>query len=199
MPTKKKAAKAKASTRTQEFEFDAEEVGKAIVALEGLKKMAEGDRALDMVMNLGRLRRIQSEIQETLESKNDRFARRDRHGKPIPVFVPVEHGPEYLDESRYDGQWQEGEYAPGRIVVYSDGFYEAEDVTDEKPPGTTWARIGHRGRNNFVDDFETYQAEVKAIQERKHTVELYMIPVAAMRKKGVTGDMMFEPIIDFGE
>jgi hypothetical protein len=206
MATSKKTAKKTArapkdqAAKKRTLELDAKGVVDGIECCEAVKRIAVGRQMIEMALNLKELRPLREALAESLEEISDRYAVLDSKGRPIPYFIPNDVDSDPLDFERYDGPYEEGkQYAPGRIVYYADGFFEAEDTTDETPPGSTWSRIGAIGSGHFVTDYAAFRKEVQAIHAVKHRVELFTVPVALLNSKKATDKMGWLDIIDFGD
>lgn len=170
---------AKKKPGTVKLSLDAKGIMDGISRIERLKRHLKGRRRLHMEMNLHELKRVADPVRQAVETTSLDHAVKDPTGKPVKAFVPLKKNPDMrLDFSRFAGQWKEGEYAPGHIVMFSNGFYEAEDVTSEKPPSGTWAHIGDGGNGHFLEDPDAWRKEVQEIEAETHEVELYTIPAS---------------------
>lgn len=168
-----------------------------IPRLERMKRMARGRLRLRLEMNVHELRRVTAPVTDAIETAQIAHAVKTPGGIEIPYFVPDGHD-QHLDFSRYIGAFKGGQqYAAGSIVTYADGFYEAEDVTGERPPGTTWTRIGTRGRGYFTEDPEAFRDEVDEIKSETFDVELYMISEA--RFDAIDFDEVWLPVVELDD
>jgi len=191
-----KAAKKKPGKIT--LSLDAKAVMDGISRLDRLKRHMKGRRRLQIEMNIHELNRIADPIRKAVEGVSKERAIKDPSGEPVQNFIPIRKNPDMrLDFSRYDGQWKEGEYAPGRIVMFSNAFYEAEDVTSERPPSDTWAHIGDGGNGHFLEDPVAWRKEVQEIELETHDMELYTIPASLYDEHDI--DECWLEITDMGE
>lgn len=177
-PHKAPPASPRKDSEKRVLSLDGEGIVTGIRRLEKIKLHTKGRRRLQMEINIHELNRILSPIRKAVDGVGEKYAVPGPDG-PMPAFVPPKDDPRRtLDWSRYAGEWKPGQYAPGSIVLYSNRFFEAEDVTEEQPTGPTWRHIGDLGRGHEIAEYGPWKKEVDEIEGETHEVELYILPAS---------------------